>query len=57
MLVNMKGILYETLVKIKTGLLLLFFISQSLCGIYQSRGHDRMVVGFTTTCVISAYHH
>jgi hypothetical protein len=20
-------------------------------------GHDRMVVGFTTTCVISAYHH
>jgi hypothetical protein len=21
------------------------------------RGHDRMIVGFTTTCVISAYHH
>ena len=21
------------------------------------RGHDRMVVGFTTACVISAYHH
>ena len=21
------------------------------------RGHDRMVVGFTTTCTISAYHH
>jgi hypothetical protein len=21
------------------------------------RGHDRMVVGFTTTCIISAYHH
>jgi hypothetical protein len=21
------------------------------------RSHDRMVVGFTTTCVISAYHH
>jgi len=20
------------------------------------RGHDRMVVGFTTTCAISAYH-
>ena len=20
-------------------------------------GHDRMVVGFTTTCAISAYHH
>jgi hypothetical protein len=22
-----------------------------------SRGHDRMVVGFTTTCAICAYHH
>jgi hypothetical protein len=22
-----------------------------------SRGRDRMVVGFTTTCAISAYHH
>jgi len=21
------------------------------------RGHDRMVVGFTTTCAISVYHH
>jgi len=21
------------------------------------RHHDRMVVGFTTTCAISAYHH
>jgi hypothetical protein len=21
------------------------------------RGHDRMVVGITTTCAISAYHH
>ena len=21
------------------------------------RGHDRMVVGFTTTCAISTYHH
>jgi hypothetical protein len=21
------------------------------------RGHDRMVVGFTTTCAIRAYHH
>ena len=21
------------------------------------RSHDRLVVGFTTTCVISAYHH
>jgi hypothetical protein len=28
--------------------------------VYHKRGchgHDRMVVGFTTTCVISAYHH
>ena len=23
----------------------------------RGRGHFRMVVGFTTTCVISAYHH
>ena len=44
MLVSMKEKLYETLVKTKTGLLLLFFISQSLCGIYQSRGRDRMAV-------------
>ena len=22
-----------------------------------SRGHDRMVVGFTTACAIGAYHH
>jgi len=21
------------------------------------RGHDNMIVGFTTTCAISAYHH
>jgi len=24
---------------------------------WDRRGHDRMVVGFTTTCAISAYHH
>jgi hypothetical protein len=24
---------------------------------WDSRGHDRMVVGFTTTCAISVYHH
>ena len=24
---------------------------------FLSHGRDRMVVGFTTTCVISAYHH
>ena len=29
-----------------------FFISRGRC-----RGHRRMVVGFTTTCAISAYHH
>jgi len=25
--------------------------------LWGSRGRDRMVVGFTTTCAISAYHH
>jgi len=25
--------------------------------VIQGCGHDRMVVGFTTTCAISAYHH
>jgi hypothetical protein len=24
---------------------------------WSRRGHDRMVVGFTTACAISAYHH
>ena len=24
---------------------------------FEVRGCDRMVVGFTTTCVINAYHH
>jgi hypothetical protein len=24
---------------------------------HDHRGHDRMMVGFTTTCAISAYHH
>jgi len=28
-----------------------------LQGSWGSRGHDRMVVGFTTTYAISAYHH
>ena len=33
-----------------------------ICGVFQyeirgRRGRDRMVVGFTTTYVISAYHH
>jgi bacterioferritin-associated ferredoxin len=27
------------------------------CNIGGCRGHDRMVVGFTTTCAISVYHH
>jgi hypothetical protein len=27
-----------------------------LCTIRGRRGRDRMVVGFTTTCAISAYH-
>jgi hypothetical protein len=30
----------------------------TLCCFYRSRrGRDRMVVGFTTTCAISAYYH
>jgi hypothetical protein len=32
----------------------------SACGRFirkDRRGHDRMVVGFTTTCAISVYHH
>ena len=29
------------------------FTNESQC----RRGHDHMVVGFTTTCAISAYHH
>ena len=32
------------------------FTTQSLA-VGHSRGCDHMVVGFTTTCVISAYHH
>ena len=27
------------------------------CGYRGRRGRDRMVVGLTTTCAISAYHH
>jgi hypothetical protein len=27
------------------------------CDLNLLRGRDRMVVGFTTTCAISAYHH
>jgi len=30
---------------------------RSLFVFLSRRGHDRMVVGFTTTCAISAYHH
>ena len=33
---------------------ILHMISLTSCG---CRGHDRMVVGLTTTCAISAYHH
>ena len=37
----------------KPVLLLLFYIT---CMLRVSRGRDRMVAGFTTTYVISAYH-
>jgi len=36
------------------------FISIALCAFKNTRGrrgHDRMVVGFTTICAISDYHH
>jgi len=29
-------------------------LRKTICGL---RGLDRMVVGFTTTCALSAYHH
>ena len=37
----------------------IFQILDSAQGIHERgrRGSDRMVVGFTTTCAISAYHH
>ena len=34
---------------------LIIFEHQDCCR--GRHGHDRMVVGFTTTCAISAYHH
>jgi hypothetical protein len=35
-----------------------FLVSQYNIKLHlDSRGRDRMVVGFTTTCAISAYHH
>jgi len=39
--------------------LLMFYykIFQSVLHPSDRRGRDRMVVGFTTTCAISAYHH
>jgi len=37
----------------ETALVLLFYIT---CMLRVSRGRDHMVVGFTTTYVISAYH-
>ena len=30
---------------------------RSALPVWGRRGRDRMVVGFTTTCTISAYHH
>jgi len=39
--------------------MLIFNLYQSLMtiGFMGHRGRDRVVVGFTTTCAISAYHH
>ena len=36
-------------------LLMFIYLYNSLCD-RRGRGRDRMVVGFTTTCAISAYH-
>jgi hypothetical protein len=38
----------------------LLYISNNIFGYINGKGrrcHDRMVVGFITTCAISAYHH
>jgi hypothetical protein len=32
------------------------FVDANFCGLMNKRG-DRMMVGFTTICAISAYHH
>ena len=37
-------------------LLILIKVTSSMW-LWGRRGRDRMVVGFTTTCAISAYHH
>ena len=29
----------------------------AMCVLFRNHGRDRMIVGFTTTCAISAYHH
>ena len=29
----------------------------AMCVLFRNHGCDRMIVGFTTTCAISAYHH
>jgi len=39
-----------------TGLLKSWFNKNNLYCIWGRCGRDRMVVGFTTTCAISAYH-
>ena len=33
------------------------YCTNSVSGEEEHRGHGRMVVGFTTTCAISTYHH
>jgi len=38
-------------------LLLMWQIFYSVVWLWDRCGRDRMVVGFTTTCTISAYHH
>jgi len=44
-------------VHVELSLLLVYLLSLGSYKTGGRRGGDRMVVGFTTTCTISAYHH
>jgi hypothetical protein len=32
-------------------------LMRTICEMRSRRGHDHMVVGFTTNCAVRAYHH
>jgi hypothetical protein len=46
----------QVIATLDKAILLQFMAYIKMIPIWDRRGHDRMVVGFTTTCVISAYH-